>query len=208
MVQAARGTPAGERTRARVLEEAIPLFAQHGFAGTSVRMVANAAQVNVATLAYHFSDKAGLYQASVDQVYASIQALEFDPSTLDPDKDLAHQLISVLWAFSCARRDSIRLLHRHVLDTGRVHDRSLSRWLDPLLDRVRPIVPPINANTSEHEFRRMVMTVTHVLVRMAIEDREQARQLLAIEGDYDEAVVAWLSDLLKLHLHAMAASVT
>ena len=55
----------GARTRERILAEALPLFAARGFAGTSVRQVAAAAEVNVATLAYHFSDKQGLYDAVV-----------------------------------------------------------------------------------------------------------------------------------------------
>lgn len=39
------------------------LFAQQGYAKTSTRELAEAAQVNVASISYYFGDKAGLYRA-------------------------------------------------------------------------------------------------------------------------------------------------
>lgn len=68
------GEPAD--TRSRLLAAAIRLFAQQGHARTSVRELAEAAQVNVAAISYHFGDKAGLYRAAF-----------FEP--MDPTEDLA-----------------------------------------------------------------------------------------------------------------------
>lgn len=53
----------GEATRQRLLDAALALFANQGFAQTSVREIAQAAQANVAAISYHFGDKAGLYRA-------------------------------------------------------------------------------------------------------------------------------------------------
>ena len=53
----------GEQSRERLLHAGLRLFAQHGFANTSTREIAEAAQVNVAAISYHFGDKAGLYRA-------------------------------------------------------------------------------------------------------------------------------------------------
>lgn len=50
--------------RSRLLHAALALFAEQGFAKTSVREIAQAAQVNVAAINYYFRDKAGLYEAA------------------------------------------------------------------------------------------------------------------------------------------------
>ena len=50
--------------RNRLLLAALALFAEQGFAKTSVREIAQAAQVNVAAINYYFRDKAGLYEAA------------------------------------------------------------------------------------------------------------------------------------------------
>lgn len=53
----------GLEARTRLLDAALALFADKGFAKTSIREIAQAAQVNVASISYYFGDKAGLYRA-------------------------------------------------------------------------------------------------------------------------------------------------
>ena len=53
----------GIEARTRLLDAALVLFADKGFAKTSTREIAQAAQVNVASISYYFGDKAGLYRA-------------------------------------------------------------------------------------------------------------------------------------------------
>lgn len=53
----------GLEARARILTAALALFAQHGFAKTSTREIALAAQANIGAISYYFGDKAGLYRA-------------------------------------------------------------------------------------------------------------------------------------------------
>ncbi len=69
------GPDAGD-ARARLLHAAIRLFALQGFAKTSTRELAEAAQVNVAAISYYFGDKAGLYRAAFVE-------------PMDPTEDLA-----------------------------------------------------------------------------------------------------------------------
>ena len=54
----------GEQSRERLLHSALGLFAQHGFAKTSTRQIAEAAGTNLAAISYYFGDKAGLYRAA------------------------------------------------------------------------------------------------------------------------------------------------
>ena len=53
----------GQEARARLLDAALKLFAEQGFAKTSTREIALAAQVNISAISYYFGNKQGLYQA-------------------------------------------------------------------------------------------------------------------------------------------------
>lgn len=59
----ATGPAPAEDARTRLLRAGLRLFAAQGFSKTSTREVAESAGVNVASIAYYFGDKAGLYKA-------------------------------------------------------------------------------------------------------------------------------------------------
>jgi TetR/AcrR family transcriptional regulator, regulator of cefoperazone and chloramphenicol sensitivity len=63
---AAQAQPGDEPkdSRERLLQAALRCFAEHGFEKTSTRMIAQAAQANLAAIRYYFGDKAGLYRAA------------------------------------------------------------------------------------------------------------------------------------------------
>src|SRR5580658_1277876 len=52
-----------EATRARLIESAGHVFAEHGFQAATVRDICTRAGANIAAVNYHFRDKAGLYLA-------------------------------------------------------------------------------------------------------------------------------------------------
>jgi AcrR family transcriptional regulator len=54
-----------EETRERVLRAAGPIFAQKGFEGATVREICAAAEVNLASVNYHFGSKERLYVETV-----------------------------------------------------------------------------------------------------------------------------------------------
>ena len=53
----------GIEARTKLLNTALKLFAEKGFAKTSTREIAQAAGANIAAISYYFGDKAGLYRA-------------------------------------------------------------------------------------------------------------------------------------------------
>ncbi|WP_320170617.1 CerR family C-terminal domain-containing protein [Maridesulfovibrio sp.] len=60
----------GEETRRRLIEVGLQLFAMNGFNGVSMRNLASEAEVNLATVGYHFGGKQGLYEAILNEIIA------------------------------------------------------------------------------------------------------------------------------------------
>lgn len=80
----------GIEARNRLLDAAMVLFAEKGFAKTSTREIAQAAQVNIASISYYFGDKAGLYRAVWLDPRCSpdVHAADFDSASLTLDQAL------------------------------------------------------------------------------------------------------------------------
>lgn len=63
-----------ERSRREILDAAETAFARHGYAETSMAVIAEAAEVSAALPAYFFANKANLYDAVVDRMFAERNA--------------------------------------------------------------------------------------------------------------------------------------
>lgn len=71
-----------------ILDTAENLFAKHGYEGTTTRMIAEDAGVNIAMLSYYFGSKEKLLAAIMDRfsedildLLAEVDKLEYDPKT-------------------------------------------------------------------------------------------------------------------------------
>lgn len=63
-----------ESTKNRILRVSNELFARGGYAGTSIRDIADMAEVNLAAIHYHFKNKEGLYWAVFLWNYNSMES--------------------------------------------------------------------------------------------------------------------------------------
>ena len=59
-------------TRERLVEAALHVFADHGFAGASTREIARRAGVALAALPYHFTTKEALWKAAAGRIFAQL----------------------------------------------------------------------------------------------------------------------------------------
>ncbi len=186
----------GERTRKRILQEALPLFAAKGYAGTSIRAVASAADVNVATLAYHFQDKDGLYLTVVQRLHENLSLdIPTDPPAGTP-VEVIGWWIETAWRFANDHALHIRLLQRHLLDTGSQPEVVLERWSESLIQRAEAIVGAFRPQWPSPKRRMLVLSLMHLIARYVLEDPAQLAKMAAIEVDeVDAQVVAWLRDL-------------
>ena len=68
-----KGNTHAPGTKERLLEAAIDVFGRHGFDSASTRMIARAADVNIAAIPYYFGGKGGLYQAVIEHIVEQIK---------------------------------------------------------------------------------------------------------------------------------------
>jgi len=92
----------GEETRSILIQTGARLFARNGYHGVSMRTLASEAEVNLATVSYHFGGKRGLYKAILqdiinkrDEIYPS--ADETQKQLSGTEGDIHAQAESVSW---------------------------------------------------------------------------------------------------------------
>ena len=79
-----RKTRRGPRTRRQILDAALKLFSERGFARTSVRDIAQEAGITDAAIYYHFSSKRDLFEALMDERGITAALRDLEHATLDP----------------------------------------------------------------------------------------------------------------------------
>lgn len=92
-------------TKAKILDAAEQLFAEHGFKETSLRTITSKAGVNLASVNYHFGDKKSLVRAVLSRyLEAFMPALEAELELL-----LTHNTFSMEQVFACTKRPLLSL---------------------------------------------------------------------------------------------------
>ncbi|HEY4082503.1 MAG TPA: CerR family C-terminal domain-containing protein [Burkholderiaceae bacterium] len=66
----------GDQTRTRILDVAGALFAANGFAETTGKAIATQAEVDLASINYHFGSRKGLYQAVLAEAHRRLIKLD------------------------------------------------------------------------------------------------------------------------------------
>ncbi|MFA1539919.1 TetR/AcrR family transcriptional regulator [Actinomadura monticuli] len=133
--------------RERILEAATRLFAALGYDGTSTRMIAEAAGLNVATVAYHVGGKRDLYLAVMERAHeVERSALEKAIAVLSPDPEGLLDLVDAYVDF-CVSHPEIPALWMH-------------RWLSDATDVVH----------LEEQYVRPLMEMVNEAARKAVPD--------------------------------------
>ncbi len=128
-------TPKGEQTVQRLLDAAEQLFAEHGFAGTSIRDVASLAGLQKASFYNHFDSK--------DALYSAVLARGFQPMIGVMTEFLARgetaydspRLPADFFAMLAARPNFARLLQFECLQGGERVKPLLQGWVKESLDK-------------------------------------------------------------------------
>lgn len=138
-----------DQTRERIVRAAERLFLEHGFDGTSLRLVTAAAQVNLGAVNYHFGGKDALFEAMLARRLDALHAARL--SLLDEYRAAAHgaplsceQIVAALFrpALLLAREsgagcDFLRLLGRAYIDPSPVLRKLLAERYAPAIARFK-----------------------------------------------------------------------
>jgi len=90
-------------TRTALLHAALASFAESGFDGTSIRMIAERAQRPLSLLAHHFGNKEGLVKAMIDSVFRDDQQDAAEAMSTVGSDDRLHRFVDGLRTISSSR---------------------------------------------------------------------------------------------------------
>ncbi|MBI5940306.1 MAG: TetR/AcrR family transcriptional regulator [Caulobacterales bacterium] len=93
-----RDTPKSRRTRARILDEAVRVIAETGYAATTNAAVAEAAGITRGAMLYHFPTRETLLEAAIDHIQAQRARMFRDAAdSLPPGADVTEHAIETYW---------------------------------------------------------------------------------------------------------------
>ncbi|MSU51610.1 MAG: TetR/AcrR family transcriptional regulator [Opitutus sp.] len=151
-----------DRTRRRILQAAIRLFATHGFHAVSVDQIVGQARVNKRMVYHYFGSKDALFEAALSEVYKRIEEIEFHAVERgrSPREKLS-RLLESYFEFLDQEPEFTRLLQWENLEKGR-HLTKENHLLtkNPFLERFRAIV---QGGVATGEFRPD-LEVTHLMI--------------------------------------------
>jgi AcrR family transcriptional regulator len=104
-------------TQKKILAAAMPLFLASGARATTIRQIADAANVNSQLIYYYFGDKEGLFRAVLDDAAARVSALLARARQGDgPVRERLARFVSEWVRVTLAEAAAIRMLHRAMLE--------------------------------------------------------------------------------------------
>lgn len=200
-------------TAADLIAAALRLFGRKGFAATSTREIAAAANTNVASIAYHFGNKDGLRRACGEEIIRRIGAV-LGPATpaMDQPPELAIKamegVIRTMSDFMLARRESediVPFMLRELAENGPVLDVVYTTLFAPIHGRLCRLWSAITGEPAEsHRTRLLVFSLIGQLMYFRIGRPIVERRMGWSRMDADEA--RQVADILIGNFHAIIES--
>lgn len=205
-VDPAAGTPTA---RLRLLHAALRLFAEHGYAKTSIRAIAQAAQANVAAVSYYFGDKAALYAALFSEPFGDMPSLvaDFTRDGLDLREAMQRYFSGVLAPLQHGEmaRQFMRLHIREMLEPTAQREKEIEQDVrQPHDAMVRLLGRHLGVARPDDDLHRLVLAITGLAFQIWCQQEVLAMmepQLLATP----QAVDAWTARLTEYALAMVAA---
>ncbi len=142
MAKAQSVTRNPDRTRRRLLQAAIRLFASRGYHGVAVDQIVAAARVNKRMVYHYFGSKDAIFEAALHEVYGRIESIDFHAIERgrSPREKLT-RLLESYFEFLDQNPEFTQLLQWENLDRGQhLHKPDLLPTTNPFLERFREVV--------------------------------------------------------------------
>jgi len=148
------------KSKKKVIDAAVSIFNSKGFNGTSVREIAQKANVNVALISYYFSGKKGLLEllmTSFLEQYIAILGEAFEKKDSLSAKAVLCDMVKSILEFESENHQLARLVHREItLDTMLVRE-IMSTYLTKEKYYFQTI---IESGMKKREFRKLPIMIT------------------------------------------------
>jgi AcrR family transcriptional regulator len=189
-------TPKGQRARVRILRAAEDLFVDRGFHGASIRDIATAADLPLATLVYHFARKEQLYAALLHDIGGRLIA-RLDAAIVEGGSKI-EAFVNALVQWAGEQPGRVKLLLRELLDNPTRVRKAQQLPLAPFLERAAALIEEgrrtgqVNVGSAEVAVLHLVGAVSYVVAAWPTVDRivgaERARR---IHGSYEREAIAF-----------------
>ncbi|MBN1313510.1 MAG: TetR/AcrR family transcriptional regulator [Anaerolineae bacterium] len=158
--------PGRERTRQRILEAALRLFGEQGYARTTTRALAEAAGITEMTLFRYYESKEKLFEAAAEQYGGPAVAGDLEKQLTGNYREDLLRLGHLFMHILSERKDAIRMMlceASHFPDVTKVLAQNprtlremLARYLQRQIDAGR--VRPLDAAAAAHIFWGMFLS--------------------------------------------------
>jgi AcrR family transcriptional regulator len=160
-----------EKRRPLVLDAALSLFVEHGFAGVSMEMIAEAAGVTRPVVYDCYANKTELFRALIEREEQRLldhlfEALPRQPDFDDPEKLLTEGFAAFLSAAERAP-DSWRIVFLSEHGTDPEVARRVERARQQVTERITQLSVFTLSHAGAPDARRMAPLVAHLLVGQA-----------------------------------------
>ena len=154
--QKATPRPSSVAKRSMIIDSALLLFAEHGFAGVSLRLVAGHARVPLSTLVHHFKDKKTLFDQAVTRAFERT-TIVFD-SILDENANaevrLRH-LLQRLMSFQLIESPEMRIIDQALLNIHVSTNISITDPLNENHEKVKKLFCQAAGSASGYEWHEL-----------------------------------------------------
>ncbi len=184
--------PRADVTKQRILDAASRLFARQGLGSTSVRDIAKAADVNVALVSHHFGGKQKLYEACVEAMYAEVDGLRAELvatlATNEPLERTVERAVRQGFFYAREHRGAVRLVMRHVLDTGELPTERRETLMLPFLDAMAHELAR-RTPRSPDAIRLVLQSVLFLISRYALTSVDELALVSGCPGEPESFVL-------------------
>lgn len=179
-----------EKTRQRILDAAHRLFSENGMGKTSMREIAKASEVSLATLHHYFGNKEGLHRAASDMMYERLGALfESVGPRLARAENLAgllEETVTGAFRFVVEHQLEARFMMRHVVDTGEIETTKRESFLVPFLDKMSAVTAEL-AHIPRDVARLNLLSLNHLIVRFALTSPSELVVVMGLDPSQEGA---------------------